>query len=40
MPEQTELPISGGPAVVPDRVDMEGVATGLAGGGADALTRP
>ncbi|HET6728807.1 MAG TPA: amidophosphoribosyltransferase [Jiangellaceae bacterium] len=38
--EQTELPIASGPPVVSDRVDVEGVATGLAGGGADALTRP
>ena len=38
--EQTELPIASGPPVVPDRVDVEGVATGLAGGAADALTRP
>jgi hypothetical protein len=38
--EQTELPIASGPAVVPDRVDMEGVTTGLAGGAVDALTRP
>ena len=35
--EQTELPIASGPPVVSDRVDVEGVATGLA---ADALTRP
>jgi amidophosphoribosyltransferase len=38
--EQTELPIASGSPVVSDRVDVEGVATGLAGGAADALTRP
>ncbi|HEX6577615.1 MAG TPA: amidophosphoribosyltransferase [Jiangellaceae bacterium] len=38
--EQTELPIASGPAVVPDRVDVDGVATGLPAGAADALTRP
>ncbi|HEU0213737.1 MAG TPA: amidophosphoribosyltransferase [Jiangellaceae bacterium] len=38
--EQTELPIASGPAVVSDRVDVEGVATGLPAGAADALTRP
>ncbi|HJU96460.1 MAG TPA: amidophosphoribosyltransferase [Jiangellaceae bacterium] len=38
--EQTELPIASGPVVVRDRVDVEGVATGLPAGAADALTRP
>jgi hypothetical protein len=38
--EQTELPIASGPPVVSDRVNVEGVATGLADGAADALTRP
>ena len=38
--EQTELPKSRGPAVVPDRSDMESVSTGLVGGAANALTRP
>jgi len=37
--EQTELPIAPEPAV-PDRVDVDGVTTGVAGGAADALARP